>query len=755
LNAWKEFSPYGAEFIIQGLSYSLTAIFDLAMEGDLGAVKLLLGLDEVEQTGRLSDFEGRAYTRADLEAAYLRLGNKLLREREAGLSDLRAKMKTVFRAIYESDYRRAGAERWLPAENRITRFLSRGSTMLLSTALPLLAYWVGGAALAVASLAVLIWLPSYLERRRAARRALLEQEAVRPAHQPLLLTFASTASAKDRKRVRAALADSRLLERAVRSALPAGDAPILRIGPRIRFTPTGAGAFKRAYLAEVSVVLANGEQRQVDIAIKIPRPLIGWVALLQPRIRQLWLQGHPNMPSYQFVEQGVMAEEFVHGKTLRELQGDGRDLDGSVSRLAVRSYLSVLKYLNDRPGLNWVLFDPKPENMILPDEPGAEPKLIDRDGLLPTPFRRHPFSQMLYYTAFYGSERMALTTYLRGLLAPLIALFPVLFAYRVKPDSAIFDGVMDAMGPTEGRLYLNEALASWSAGLTRNSPFTLALQDYLETGLPEYLRTAGLAEEVLETMPGRIPALPRRPDLAAPADQISGLLDSSSVLSLIRGISAVEARAEELSDAELARHAERLLMLLEPYRGRVAVAAYRTLAAIQPRLTPSLSKIVRKKLDKNDRLGMLSVSTFAGRLTRLHDYLLADPGIRALLLRPEGAVVNDIGLGGPAPVTTAELAARLRRVNPKIRVAGTDLMIPAFQVQAANGMFAYFDREGNLLGLYDDKGNARSLPRLRGTLRVRNHAGLVRRRHPSRYQALLQHALPVRGPGDGDHRANG
>ena len=65
-------------------------------------------------------------------------------------------------------------------------------------------------------------------------------------------------------------------------------------------------------------------------------------------------------------------------------------------------------------------------------------------------------------------------------------------------------------------------------------------------------------------------------------------------------------------------------------------------------------------------------TTNPNRLRRVDRWLAATPEVAAVLRRAPGPLVVDLGYGA-SPVTTVELAGRLRRVHPSVRVLGLEI----------------------------------------------------------------------------------
>lgn len=65
-------------------------------------------------------------------------------------------------------------------------------------------------------------------------------------------------------------------------------------------------------------------------------------------------------------------------------------------------------------------------------------------------------------------------------------------------------------------------------------------------------------------------------------------------------------------------------------------------------------------------------TTSANRLRRADRWLTSSPRVRAALQSTENPLVVDLGYGR-VPVTTVELAARLRAVSPRVRVVGLEI----------------------------------------------------------------------------------
>ncbi|WP_370946252.1 class I SAM-dependent methyltransferase [Amycolatopsis sp. cg5] len=87
-------------------------------------------------------------------------------------------------------------------------------------------------------------------------------------------------------------------------------------------------------------------------------------------------------------------------------------------------------------------------------------------------------------------------------------------------------------------------------------------------------------------------------------------------------------------------------------------------------------------------------TTNPNRLRRVDRWLTADPAVVALLRATAPPLVVDLGYGA-SPVTTVEMARRLRTVRPDIRVLGLELDAERVAVaQAAAGPLLEFQRGG-------------------------------------------------------------
>jgi hypothetical protein len=97
--------------------------------------------------------------------------------------------------------------------------------------------------------------------------------------------------------------------------------------------------------------------------------------------------------------------------------------------------------------------------------------------------------------------------------------------------------------------------------------------------------------------------------------------------------------------------------------------------------------------------GKKNIYTYTGRLKLHYAFLLAYPAIRELLA--SGAVVNDIGIGGPVP-STVDLTGFLRSHGYQNRIVAADVVIPAKMLRSKSDpkMFAYYDGDGKLIAGY-------------------------------------------------------
>ncbi|MBN1595209.1 glucosamine-6-phosphate deaminase, partial [candidate division FCPU426 bacterium] len=341
------------------------------------------------------------------------------------------------------------------------------------------------------------------------------------------------------KKLVTALHQGGILRHALAQAL-AGPEQIASIASAVRVDYVASGLFKHAYLAQIDVTLKNGQQQTVQIICKAPRPIIGIVALWQPRFWRQWLAGHPHLPAFDLVRTGIIAEEYISGTRLDEVQAQEKINGVPAARLAVGTYLRVLDYLQQRTGRPWFIFDPKPENIIQPGEPETPAKLVDRDGLLPIFVSNPPYRQLVYFSAFYGMKRLRLTRMWHGVLAPLIYFLAPLAAFFVHPSREIFDGVMDALGPVRGRVYLERAQKNLFSIFSRTSSFNRSLARYLREEINSYQETGpmpafAVAQPALpEDLPtGATVLSPARPGMSFANAVLSGAV--YSVLLLLTG----------------------------------------------------------------------------------------------------------------------------------------------------------------------------------------------------------------------------
>ncbi|MCK5242504.1 hypothetical protein KAR34_08635 [bacterium] len=279
----------------------------------------------------------------------------------------------------------------------------------------------------------------------------------------------------------------RILQRAIEKSLGANQ-QISQTGPAVAVAFCGKGTFKHTYRVQVPVTLSDGIRFTADVAVKIPRPVIGLLALRQPKIWQAWLRGHPNLAEHHLVHKGIIVEDYIRGTRFDNYQP--HDLINGVpaNRLAISTYMYILEYLKQKSGTcHWFIFNPKPENIIQPQNVTEAPKLIDRDGLVATVFPATPYTCLVYFASFYGQRRLRITRFFFGVFAPLILLFTPIFAYVVRPDRAFFDGILDALGPVEGRRYLEKARNSLGNLISFGSLFRRALAQYLDGEVDDYI----------------------------------------------------------------------------------------------------------------------------------------------------------------------------------------------------------------------------------------------------------------------------
>jgi hypothetical protein len=222
-----------------------------------------------------------------------------------------------------------------------------------------------------------------------------------------------------------------------------------------------------------------------------------------------------------------------------------------------------------------------------------------------------------------------------------------------------------------------------------------------------YAPTQDNPEETELTQGGRgeVALIPANHAQTVPVEAITQLLFSRYVSENVRGMVNIELRADEIAPEQLENFARDLMRFNGFGHPRISRTAWQTLNAIQERLSPSLQREVAANLKANRRNGRLVLTTSPQRLKSVYGFMLAHQGIQQLLQRPGGVVINDVGLGGPVPFTTAELTKIVKAINPDNSVVGADILLPAFRTwDFATGVFAYHNAAGEIVGLYHQDG---------------------------------------------------
>lgn len=137
----------------------------------------------------------------------------------------------------------------------------------------------------------------------------------------------------------------------------------------------------------------------------------------------------------------------------------------------------------------------------------------------------------------------------------------------------------------------------------------------------------------------------------------------------------------------------------------VRSVARSVLSELKDELSRPEKDLVDKGLNSHAYLGYINIFTQPQRLQQMRRYLAGESEFMKKL--KSGAVVHDIGIGGPYPVTTAEFHEFNRHINPVNRTIASDVLIPEYMLKTAGGEgFAYFNDKGEMIGCFNSRGMA-------------------------------------------------